>query len=92
MPKILIWKNIVFLIFSVDIRESRRHIHVVKKSVNKFYPAKFWLEPTIEIAEKGDFTNKEINKIHDLIVNFETDLHNQLTLFYKGEPVKAIKK
>lgn len=92
MPKILIYKAFIFIIFSVDINESRRHIHIVKKSVKKFYPAKFWLEPKIEMANKGDFTDKEINKIHDLIDLYFQDINNQLDAFFNGNKINIIKK
>ena len=73
MPKLLIIKNIVFLIFSVDFREERKHIHFVKKAVRKFNPAKIWLEPNIEISEKGDFNDVEINKIIKLVIEYKVD-------------------
>lgn len=92
MPKILIYKAFIFIIFSVDIYENRRHIHIVKKSVKKFYPAKFWLEPEIEMENKGDFTDKEINKIHDIIVLYFEDINNQLDVFFSGNKINIIKE
>ncbi len=74
MPKILIFKNFVFIIFSIDKFEKRVHIHVAKKSVREFVPAKFWLEPKIELAKKGDFTTTEINEVEKLILRFEKEL------------------
>ncbi len=91
MPKILIFKNFVFIIFSIDKFESRVHIHIAKKSVRQFEPAKFWLMPTIELAKQGDFTNTEINEVKKLIFRFEQELKAQLELFYAGKVVKTIK-
>ncbi|MBI2270666.1 MAG: DUF4160 domain-containing protein [Bacteroidetes bacterium] len=91
MPKILIYKNIVFIIFSVDKFESRIHIHVVKKSVKEFEPAKFWMEPRIELAKRGDFTTKEINEVGKLILRFEKQLKEQLESFYSGKIINTIK-
>lgn len=42
-----------FKIFSNE--EERRHIHVVKADCE----AKFWLEPSVELAENYGFTNKD---------------------------------
>ena len=91
MPKLLIYRNLVFLIFAVDVWENRRHIHVAKKSVRRFFPAKFWLEPKIQIVLSGDFTEKELAEIEKLIRQFESLIHQQLDLFYAGQKVKAIK-
>ena len=91
MPKILIYRNIIFIIFSVDKYESRFHIHVAKKSVHDFSPAKFWIEPKIELAKKGDFTNKELNNIAQLIRRFDKEIKNQLKKFHSGENFKTIK-
>jgi len=82
MPKILIFKNFVFIIFSIDKFEKRVHIHIAKKSVREFVPAKFWLEPKIELAKKGDFPTTEINEVEKLIIRFEKELKEQLELFY----------
>ncbi len=90
MPKLLIFRNIVFLIFAVDVIESRRHVHVAKKSVKRFNPAKFLLEPNIELSSKGDFTVKEASEVEKLIRRFEGLLNSQLDLFYEGKKVKSI--
>ena len=92
MPKILIFKNFVFIIFSIDKFEKRVHIHVAKKSIREFILAKFWLEPKIELDKKGDFNNTEINEVEKLIIRFEKDLKEQLKLFYSGKEFKTIKK
>ena len=91
MPKILIFKNFIFVIFSIDKFESRIHIHVAKKSVREFDPAKFWLESKIELAKRGDFSKTEINEIEKLILRFEKELKEQLELFHSGKEYKTIK-
>ena len=50
-----------FKIYSNE--EERMHIHVVKDDNE----AKFWLEPTIEVAYKGGFSQNEINKIQHIV-------------------------
>ncbi len=91
MPKILIYRNFVFIIFSVDIHESRYHIHVVKKSVKRFNPAKFWLEPKIEMVVRGDFKDKELNTLNKLIAEHRDKIMKQLNDFYSGKNIKTIK-
>ena len=54
-------KGYKFKIYSNE--EERMHIHVVKEDCE----AKFWLEPEIEIAYKGDFSQHEINKIQNIV-------------------------
>lgn len=50
-----------FKIFSN--KEERKHIHVVKAENE----AKYWLEPSIELAENYGFTSKEIKRITQII-------------------------
>ena len=91
MPKILIIRNLVFLIFGVDIWENRRHIHIVKKSVQRFKPAKFWMSPEILVSEKGDFTEIEIRKIEYLITEYQDLINLQLDDFLAGKKVRIVK-
>ena len=91
MPKILIYRGIIFIIFSSDKNEKRIHIHIAKKSVREFIPAKFWLEPVIELSKRGDFSTKELHDIEKIIRRFEKEIRIQLKKFQIGENVKAIK-
>ena len=59
MPKLLIIKKYVFLLFSVDIFEHRNHIHVEVKKGHRRRVAKFWLEPEIELVDKGNLSDKD---------------------------------
>lgn len=49
-PTFLKDKGYAFKIYSNE--EERMHIHVIKEDKE----AKFWLEPNVEIAYKGDFS------------------------------------
>ena len=56
MPKILlyitarvIWN---FLFWNTDFYENRAHVHVGKRSTARL--CKIWLEPIVELADKGD--------------------------------------
>ena len=66
-------KGYTFKIFSNE--EERKHIHV-------FYgneEAKFWLEPTIELAENYGFPEHEICKIQKIIEKYGDDFKEQYT-------------
>ena len=60
-PTFLKDKGYAFKIYSNE--EERMHIHVIKEDKE----AKFGLEPNVEIAYKGDFSQHEINKIQQVV-------------------------
>jgi hypothetical protein len=92
MPKILIIKSFIFVIYSVDVAESRYHIHVEAKKGRFRVSAKFWLSPEIEIVSKGDFSDKEINVIIKYIEKYRNVIIQQIEKFIKGEKIRCIKK
>ena len=94
MGKLLIISKYIFLIYSVDIYETRKHIHVTYNYRGFKRSCKFWLEPDIRLDEnnRADFSNQELREIEILIKEHKNSLMSQLDLFYKGENVKAIRK
>jgi len=94
MGKLLIISKYIFLIYSVDIYETRKHIHVTYNYRGFKRSCKFWLEPDISLDEnnRADFSNQELREIEILIKEHKNSLMSQLDLFYKGENVKAIRK
>ena len=94
MGKLLILLKYTFLIYSADINEIRKHIHVTYNIAGYKKSCKFWLEPEIELDEdkKGTFTNIELREIKKLIQENEYGLMQQLKLFYAGKKIKSIKK
>lgn len=92
MPKLLIIRKYVFLLFSVDIHEDRNHIHVEIKKGQRRRVAKFWLEPNIELVDKGNLSDKEINEAIKLIQDNIELLNTQIERFRKGEKIKTIRK
>lgn len=94
MGKILVLLRYVFLIYSVDIYEKRRDIHVTPNVAGYKKSCKFWLEPEIAVDpnKKGDFTEVELHEIRKLIEENKDLILQQLELFYQGKPVKSIKK
>lgn len=94
MGKILVLVRYVFLIYSVDINETRRHIHVTHNVAGYKKSCKFWLEPEVILDQnkKGDFTEAELREIKELILENKKLILQQLNLFYQGKLVKSIKK
>jgi len=94
MGKILVLVKYVFLIYSTDIYESRKHIHVTYNVAGYKKSCKFWLEPNVELDENktGGFTEVELTEIGKLIEANKELILQQLVLFYLGFPIKAIKR
>jgi len=90
MSKIIIILGYVFLVYDGDIIEKRKHIHVENKKGRFRTTAKFWLEPEVELASKGNFTDKEINLIAKLIKEHRDLIINQIEKFFKGDTIEII--
>jgi hypothetical protein len=93
MGKLLILSRYIFLIYGADIYKIRKHIHCTYAYKGFKRSCKFWLEPVIELDEnkKGEFTEKELNEIKQLILQHKETILQQLERFYNNEPVKAIR-
>ncbi len=91
MGKLLILAKYIFLIYSIDITELRKHVHVTHAVKGHKVSCKFWLEPFVEIDEnkKGNFTEIELREIQRLIEENKSILLEQLADFYKGIFIKA---
>ena len=94
MGKLLILTRYIFLIYSVNINESRKHIHVTFNRKGYKKSCKFWLEPEAILDEnkKGEFSVKELKEIKELVIENKLVLLAQLELFYTNHLVKAIKR
>ena len=91
MPKILIYGDITFFIYSGDINEKRLHIHVEKKKGRYRSAAKFWLEPEIELETKGNLSGNDINEVKKMIKMNKNSLVKQIRNFYNGLEIKTIR-
>ena len=93
MPKILlyitakvIWN---FLFWSTDFHENRAHVHVGKRNTNNL--CKIWLEPTVEIAKRGDLTESQAKEVLKIAIDYREKLLKQWALFKEGKNVRIIK-
>ena len=93
MPKAFIYATAkviwTFLFYGTDNNENRAHVHVGKAGVVDL--CKIWLEPQVEIAKKGELTDKQLAQIVEVTERFRTELLNQWAKFKAGEKVKSIK-
>ena len=60
-----------FKIYSNE--EDRKHIHVIKAENE----AKFWLEPSVELAENYGFNQKDIKRITQLVKQYGNEFKQQ---------------
>ena len=77
-------------VFSSDINEKRKHIHVRDKRGRITNLCKFWLEPRIELEYHHGFNKTEINEIEKLIKENKKIIIEQLVKFYAGKKIKSI--
>ncbi len=93
MPKILlyitakvIWQ---FLFWNTDYHENRAHVHVGKRSTERL--CKIWLEPNVELADRGDLTEAQAKEVLEVAVRYRDRLLNQWNQFKQGKTIRIIK-
>lgn len=77
-----------FIVFMVafDLQE-RRHVHIARTKNGFQRTAKFWLEPSIELFMRGDFTDKELRIIESALCEHREAVLEQIQRFADGEKV-----
>jgi len=88
MPKILLFKNLVFFFYAYDLTE-RLHLHIVNSRSERSRSAKIWLD-TLEIFEEGSLTKKELKVSQKLIEENIDEILEQINRFAQGEKVEII--
>lgn len=88
MPKILLFKNLVFFFYAYDLTE-RLHLHIVNSRSERSRSAKIWLD-TLEIFEEGSLTKKELKVCQKLIEENINEILEQINRFAQGEKVEII--
>ena len=93
MPKILLYATAkviwYFLFWNTDFNENRAHVHVGKKSTEHL--CKIWLEPTVELAKKGDLSDAQVKEVIKIAAEYQDKLLRQWSLFKEGKPIRIIK-
>ncbi len=88
--KLLIVLKYVFFLFSSDVNEKRKHIHVRDRKGKISNLCKYWLEPEISMAYNKGFSPKELKEIKSLIKEHQEIIDSQVKLFMKEKKVKSI--
>jgi hypothetical protein len=88
--KLLISDKYIIFVFSSDINEKRKHVHVRDKRGRISNLCKIWLEPEIEFDYNYGFSSVEKKEIEKLITGRIKIITNQLNKFYAGKKVKSI--
>ena len=92
MGKLLVFLKYVFFVFSSDVKENRRHVHVTDKKRDHERICKFWIEPNVELVYCIGFSKKEINQIEKMVIANLSLINSQLDIFYTKKTVKSITK
>jgi len=79
----------IFLFWNTDVNENRAHVHVGKKGSQIL--CKIWLEPIIEVADKGEFSDAQIKEILLVTEQYYQQLMAQWKAFKQGKPIRIIK-
>ena len=68
-PTVFRYKNYRFFFFSRE--ENRQHIHVISPDGE----AKYWMTPSIELAQSVGFSKKELNKLTEIIKDKKDEIN-----------------
>lgn len=92
MPKILlyitakiIWQ---FLFWNTDFNENRAHVHVGKRSTENL--CKIWLEPIVELDQRGDLTEAQAKEVLEIAREYREQMLKQWSLFKQGKKIRII--
>ncbi|MBI4648556.1 MAG: DUF4160 domain-containing protein [Bacteroidia bacterium] len=88
MPKIAVYKTLIFYIVSFDLSE-RIHLHVFSKNHNRQGSAKIWLD-TNEVFSQGALTDEEINIAVKLLEKNKNLIKDTIEKFRTSNKIKTI--
>jgi hypothetical protein len=90
MPKLAYIGAFLVFIVSFDLQE-RRHVHIARTKDGFQRTAKFWLEPDVELFERGDFTDKELRTIQAALQEHRGIISKQINDFSQGKKVRPLR-
>ncbi len=79
MPKLVVYRNLVFYIFAYDLLE-RMHVHVSSTRSRTGQSAKIWLD-TLAVFEQGSLTRREIKTALNLLEEHKQVIQQSIQLF-----------
>jgi hypothetical protein len=77
-PTVLKYKGYRFFFFSAE--EKRMHIHIVSNGAE----AKFWIEPSVEMAVNNGFSTIETNEMKKIITENENKIRSSWNKHFGG--------
>lgn len=89
MPKLAYIGAFIVFVVSFDLRE-RRHVHIARTKDGFQRTAKFWLEPEVELFERGDFSDKELRLIERSLKEHRGSISKQINDFAEGKKVRPL--
>jgi Domain of unknown function (DUF4160) len=88
MPKIAVYKNLVFFLYAYDLAE-RAHLHVSNNKRGRARSAKIWLD-NLEIFEKGNLSSRELKEAQHAIATNLDAIAKQISNFAEGKDVMLL--
>lgn len=67
-----------FFFFSRE--EARLHVHVISADGE----AKFWLDPTLELAKSYNLSERDLRRVRELILEHEDDIRDAWNRHFAG--------
>jgi hypothetical protein len=89
MPKIAVYRFFTFYILVYDVLREPPHLHVAKEKGNKQRSAKIWLN-TLEIVERGSFSDDELNTVLNLMKSNKIKLIKAFKMASEGKKIRTI--
>lgn len=88
MPKIAVYKNLVFFLYAYDLAE-RAHLHVSNSKRGHSRSAKLWLD-TLEVFERGSLSAKELRQCQQVLAVNREIIEEQLLNFANGKGINLL--
>ena len=85
MPKIAVYKNLVFFLYAYDLAE-RAHLHVSNNKRGRKRSAKIWLD-TLEVFQNGSLSEKELRECQRILADKREAVAEQIRNFAEGQNV-----
>ena len=90
MPKIAIYKQYIFFVYSFDLLHEPLHLHIANQKSHRQYTAKIWLS-SLEYAEPGSLNQIELNSIQKVVKRYQSQLIIALEFLQNGKGIQTIK-
>jgi hypothetical protein len=88
MPKIAVYKSLIFYLLAYDLSE-RTHLHIFSKNHNRMASAKIWLD-NLEVFDSGALSSEEINLAVKLMEKNKEAILKQIERFSNNQKVKTL--